>query len=714
MQRFAPAIVAAAVLLCTLPLWTSCDLVYSRHSDIIQEHLSIKELQDEEPFPLWNPYTNAGTPAMANPQAMYAFPFDLLYLVLPVAIATNLVIVLNFLLAGLAAYALARLHLRSRASAVFAALCYAVAFRYLAMIHCGWLPKMSMYALAPLVFWSAERAMRRPSGGRAAVFALVVAAVGLQGDLQQAYFVAIAGIAYMLVRARDVEVRSAWLALTAGAVTGLALVAPFLLQRLELAGLSTRQFASYEFFLHNAPHPSDLWTIFDPRTHGLTRDEFWEKSFFFGLWFLPAIAVALAFARRRAAWLLVAIAAAFALCFDSSLLRALYDYAPGFDLFRQSSRVLLTAQLAAAMVAGLAFDGVLLRLEQSSRWRRHVPIVVVALCLVPVSEGLLRVTRHLETRPIAAALPDGGFRNELGGGLERGRTLAIGLGALSYGTAGHYHIHLVNGVASLNLRHYLEYWDVLQRGDPSRARREPRTWTDLEGIARPSLLAGLDVRTIVTNMDADLSSLGFERTATYRNVPSFVLYRGVIEIPEIHVWRVRRALGPAYFARSVTAVASDAESLARVAVAPSPRDAVVFADQVSAPITVGEGGAELVAGRLDDYSYEVTSARGGFLILSQVWYPGWRAAIDGVSVPLLRTNHALIGCAVPPGDHTLRLSMTAPALRAGLPIAALGGGALLLLIGIDLVRRRRARAVADPEARAAGVGEGDPAAQPRR
>jgi uncharacterized membrane protein YfhO len=72
------------------------------------------------------------------------------------------------------------------------------------------------------------------------------------------------------------------------------------------------------------------------------------------------------------------------------------------------------------------------------------------------------------------------------------------------------------------------------------------------------------------------------------------------------------------------------------------------------------------------YEYQVDSAGSNFLILSQVWYPGWRAALDGRAVPLYRTNHALLGLVVPPGRHALKLEMTSPALDAGLVLCVLG------------------------------------------
>jgi len=46
---------------------------------------------------------------------------------------------------------------------------------------------------------------------------------------------------------------------------------------------------------------------------------------------------------------------------------------------------------------------------------------------------------------------------------------------------------------------------------------------------------------------------------------------------------------------------------------------------------------------------QVEATASGLLVLSEVWYPGWAATVDGVEVPILQVNGAQRGVVVPEG-----------------------------------------------------------------
>ncbi|MCW5970671.1 MAG: YfhO family protein [Blastocatellales bacterium] len=77
----------------------------------------------------------------------------------------------------------------------------------------------------------------------------------------------------------------------------------------------------------------------------------------------------------------------------------------------------------------------------------------------------------------------------------------------------------------------------------------------------------------------------------------------------------------------------------------------------------------------------------GFLVLSEIYYRGWEAWVDGRRVPVEKVNHALRGVAVAPGVHRVEFVFRAHSFRTGAVYS--GVGALLLIAGGIGWRRRK-------------------------
>ncbi len=71
----------------------------------------------------------------------------------------------------------------------------------------------------------------------------------------------------------------------------------------------------------------------------------------------------------------------------------------------------------------------------------------------------------------------------------------------------------------------------------------------------------------------------------------------------------------------------------------------------------------------DAPAYRVESPTPCVLVLSEAFYPWWRAAIDGVSLAPSRVNYAMVGIPVPAGTHVVRMTMRPVSLWAGAAIS---------------------------------------------
>ncbi len=78
----------------------------------------------------------------------------------------------------------------------------------------------------------------------------------------------------------------------------------------------------------------------------------------------------------------------------------------------------------------------------------------------------------------------------------------------------------------------------------------------------------------------------------------------------------------------------------------------------------------------------------GYLVLSDAYYPGWRATVDGDPVPILRADVMFRAVYVPQGEHMVEFSFVSPALRYGLVLSLLGLVSGVALLGFSARKRR--------------------------
>ena len=83
-----------------------------------------------------------------------------------------------------------------------------------------------------------------------------------------------------------------------------------------------------------------------------------------------------------------------------------------------------------------------------------------------------------------------------------------------------------------------------------------------------------------------------------------------------------------------------------------------------------------------------TGAR-GLLVLSEAYYPAWKAYVDGEPVPLYVADHVLRAVPVPAGEHTVELRYESWSLRIGVAISLGFCLALVVLVAAGARRRKK-------------------------
>ena len=82
----------------------------------------------------------------------------------------------------------------------------------------------------------------------------------------------------------------------------------------------------------------------------------------------------------------------------------------------------------------------------------------------------------------------------------------------------------------------------------------------------------------------------------------------------------------------------------------------------------------------DRLTYDVNSSKGGVIVFSEVYYPGWTATVDGQPVELGRVNYLLRAVNVAPGKHKIELAFYPKSVTTTETIAYVAYAVLLLAI----------------------------------
>jgi hypothetical protein len=91
----------------------------------------------------------------------------------------------------------------------------------------------------------------------------------------------------------------------------------------------------------------------------------------------------------------------------------------------------------------------------------------------------------------------------------------------------------------------------------------------------------------------------------------------------------------------------------------------------------------------NELSYDVQTAKGGVIVFSEIYYPGWTATVDGKSAELGRVNYTLRALRIEPGTHKVVLSFFPATVDTTETIAYIGYALLLLVVGIAVYRGLR-------------------------
>jgi hypothetical protein len=699
-------------------------------------------------LPLWDPYIYAGQPALADIQSGALYPLNLLVILLLALAgrgfplwALEAQVIFHFSLASIFTYFFVRRLSRSRFAAVVSALTFTYS-GYLTSFPVQQVTILQVAVWLPLILLLLDLAVedkdpahsRFPASSSRFWFYVTLAGLALGCSIlaghpqtsMHVFYASIAYFAFKMWRGRGLGGGRGLAGILVFLLVAFGLAAVQLLPTLELIRLSPRAAIDYE---------TASWGLFWYETMSLLFPGYFGGSpQYVGILPMILAAMALLFERRqrdKVFWLGLGLAAfLLSLGRHTFLYNVFHVLAPGFGRVRNQERIIFLFSFSLAVLAGygatllvrpiprvlrhsfqsfyqtlkrlglaglaltaffyygwlqegtqegadfnfftgvlrhhvfhlLLFGGVLLLLAlrrsrgASRRW-------LMALCVGLIAFNLFTINWQFNVQDAIEGghFPQMGVTDSLRAELEGGEPFRVFTAGLlpGAGNAGiFYQLYDVAGNSPLHLAS-LERFEAQVN--------ERRRWQLL------------NVAYMFDQRELDREDLEF--VYIKRGV---LTYRVVDALP--HAWAVHEAV-----------VAADDEETWAILNAPDfdPTQRVVLPHEPGIALP----GGDTAGSRVDVVEYAPTRISlqadmvdNGLLVLSDVYYPGWQARVDGQSAPIYRANYLLRAVPVEGGQHRVEVYYDPPLFKVGLAITLLtllASGALLA--GVALRGQQRPR-----------------------
>lgn len=680
-------------------------------------------------FPGWNPHLSFGSPTWGNPQSLLFYPPNWLCWWFGSAAASWLLVAHHWW-AGLGSFVWARQLGTRRASALIAGAISVLAPYAIGHTAEGHYPQTCVMAWLPWTFWAFERFLA--SDGRKWLAVSVFLSLGfLAGHVQETFYLAVllsGTVACCVLKslfdsARPETEPASGTASEHGSIESLGLVDP---QNDEsqsfrraatwcLAGVMTIGLVLMELLptLLNsqlsvrasglplsiagdglkARHVQLLWNAHAFDANPNANPFGWEFCFHFGIAPAALALLALLFGRRRPGtwrivWLL-AITIAFAFGASSPLFRACYSWLPGFSSFRSPARVLYLSSSLVAVLASIGWESLWPRLWNEHSRRRFVIGAASFVALAIITGELGGYAQSLlATTPVTALRHNSSVSEFLKAQAGHARVLN-GIGVYSDREAQQDGVQKVLGYEPFTYLRYGLFFDALtvegSKLDP--AGFQPLSFRD---IRKPLAdLAGVRYA-ILPAKQRELP--GWKRLQS-GSVPQEISLpdQSPRELP-FTIFENETALPRAFVIGQVTRAGeavrgqSPARQLEKIdprATVLLPRD--VWSNDVSR--------SPLVEATIESYSANEVRLRAsspghGYLVLTDLFHPGWTATVDGQPTTVLPANIAFRAVPLPPGEHDVVFHFTAPGAKLGVLVSAFAW-LLTLVLGAWGVSRSR-------------------------
>jgi uncharacterized membrane protein YfhO len=681
-------------------------------------------------LPLWNPYTFNGMPFQADIQsALFYIPNLILTLFVSGGHLhfywVELFVILHYIIAGIGMYYLVKSYDLNKLAALFSAIVFMLSgFMVTHTIH-PWI--IYHAAWLPLILLLFKKALLEKSLFYTIICGLVLGHSVLTGSPQVSLYIFLFLLFYFLsefISSIKVSLKSALSTVPPAAgviIIAIAITAIQLLPTIELAPLSNRAEISYEKSLEGSLNPEQLITIFAPKFFGeqsaLTNTywgpggygQYWETSIYLGIAVLILTIIALLTLYRNRFVVFFCIILLFSILYalgDGFFLhKSFFFYIPGFNLFRNPARMSLLFTFAASILSGFGLNE-LIKMQSANISKVNkviiINLVTGAVIWLLVQLGLFQNASNPE---YLAQIREMATRET---SIFIFILVCIGVLLLGFSKA------KISPVLLPILFILIQLIDINIFGSTQNNGKTSPTeyYKNTEQLVNYLKEDGKDEYFRINsrqggNMILDRNQgmvdniymmEGYTPLSLKRIYPPASSWDKICDLLNA---KYRISIDPANGNRSMTKsstylprayfvdnykILSDEEKINQFMMNQefNPKQTALLEEDPKflsgARNDSSSGKADISSYKLNSISLDVSTPQNGILLLSEIYYPGWNAYIDGVKQKILRANWNLRAIPVTKGAHAVDVRFEPESFRRGAFITMTS--ILLSVIGI--------------------------------
>jgi membrane protein YfhO len=685
-------------------------------------------------LPLWNPYFQGGVPFQADSQSSLFYPPNFLYYVLPLPVAWTLCLLLRMFLAGLFMTLFVRSIGGTKTGAVFSGIVFA---------SCGFITAWQGQPLGdaaiwlPLICYAVLRLERERTKRSIALAGFAFAMPVLAGHPETAAHLTLVGLfvfaaAWLPSMQRAPRFNAPFLlAFVIAGVLAIGLASIQIFPTIEWVGQMNE---ALQFKWPPLPLHQGLAWVSRDILRGPNSADVWvpEAATYVGMITLLAASLApFHKPRKHVVLLAVMTVVGLAVAYGIEPLFWLSTHTPIIAGLK-NKRMILLADFGIAALAGLGIS-VLQRESFAARRQRVIAwcllgaVFIVAFVCVYKLQAATQFRVEFVRRPsfsrsllLLGAIP---IAYRLFGGLrDRAFSVAVcALAAFDLMTFSYGYMGFAQGQEIFPPGPAFEF--LAKHDDPKQFR------VAISGVPYPtnanlmyqiSSADGYEVSPSLPRRFADgfienrwdaisLVADGVLKSSDRRldmlNVKYLVLASNAPEFPQFAAMeRFRQVFNNGYVAifenknvlpralivpPSGIEVLRDADAELERLKSPSfdPQKSVILADppplealRVETAATPFRSEVEMIDSQINQLSFRTVTSTPAALVLSQTWFPGWKATIDEKEAPVLRANMALTGILLPVGSHEIRFVFRPASFTIGAVITILAAGIIVAFI----------------------------------